>query len=525
MIIKNQFAILVLLVIIFSFSIRVWQLSSNPAGFFCDEAVGAYEAWSMIHLGHDSHGEKFPLFFKGLNYDNLSPFNTYLPLPFITIFGLNEFAIRLTAVTFSVIQLLVFYLTLKQIIPKGWALLGMIMLSISPWHFHLSRIHINDYYAWILLINLAILFLFKGFKTNKNFYYILTSISLGLATYSYFPSRFISPILFLGLQLIILFRKKIKITLITSLVFLFILVPFILVHLTDSNSFERFKETVIPDNNSLQQNLNPKVFFLNKYLLHFSDNFLFDKGDASFPNQFIHRHSIIGLGLLYPYQKWLIIMGLIWALFQIYSKKNYALFFVVLTLLISPVPDSLTTDSTPFATRSYLEILPLSLFSSFGLFAAYELIKKSTKKNLLKLLFGLLLFLILLSTTTLLEKSAQNPLTTSDFWGWQYGPRDIMKYFLANKDSYDDLYLSGEFNAGDIFLKFYDPENICNSKCKIGDFYRQPQLINISKRQLFSLSPEYLSKSNYGLNFKVLKTIYYPNGDTAFLIGVLKQNF
>jgi len=509
--------VLVFLVIVSSFLIRVWQLDSNPAGFFCDEAVGAYEAWSIVHLGHDSHGEKFPLFFKGLNYDNLSPFNTYLPLPFITIFGLNEFAVRLTAVVFSVFQLFIFYLTLKQIIPKKWALLGMIMLSISPWHFHLSRIHINDYYAWILLVNLSLLFLLKAFKTDKNNYYILSGLSLGLASYSYFPSRLISPILFLVLFFIIFLQKKFTLALLTLLVFALVLIPFAWTHINDTNSFTRLHETV---------KLDSSGSFFEKYFLHFSDDFLFQKGDTDFPTQFIRRHSITGVGLLYPYQKLLIILGLIWTLLQIYHKKNYSLIFVLSILLLSPIPDSLTSNPNPYATRSYLEILPLYLLSSFGLFVCYKIVDKLTSryKLFLKFLFSCsVVFIIILSTFTLLDKFTKNPLTTSDYWGWQYGPRDIMKYFLTNKDNYDDLYISSEFNGTEIFPKFYDPENHCQDKCKIGDFYRQPQIINPHRKQIFSLSPEYLNKSAFKDNFFIKKTIYYPNYSVAFYIGEIVE--
>src|SRR5260221_9705461 len=38
----------------------------------------------------------------------------------------------------------------------------------------------------------------------------------------------------------------------------------------------------------------------------------------------------------------------------------------------------------------------------------------------------------------------------SDFWGWQYGARDIVHYFVQHQDSYDDLVMAPEFNAPEI---------------------------------------------------------------------------
>ena len=137
-------------------------------------------------------------------------------------------------------------------------------------------------------------------------------------------------------------------------------------------------------------------------------------------------------------------------------------------------------------------------------------------------LISLILLITIKSTFILIERFEVNPLTTSDFWGWQYGPRDIIKYFLIKKDNYDDLYMSGEFNGAEIFLKFYYPENSCQNKCKIGDFYREPAIYNPARKQLFSLSPDYLSRSNFKEKFSIKKTLYYPNGTIAFLIGEIK---
>jgi len=83
--------------------------------------------------------------------------------------------------------------------------------------------------------------------------------------------------------------------------------------------------------------------------------------------------------------------------------------------------------------------------------------------------------------------------------------------------------MSGEFNGSDIFLKFYDPKNVCDNKCKIGDFWREPNIYNPSKKQLFSLSPEYLNNSTLKEKFLVRKTIHYPNNTIAFLIGEIVQ--
>jgi hypothetical protein len=105
------------------------------------------------------------------------------------------------------------------------------------------------------------------------------------------------------------------------------------------------------------------------------------------------------------------------------------------------------------------------------------------------------------------------PLYSSDFWGWQYGARDIVTYFSAHEASYDDLIMAPEFNAPDIFFKFYAPDNC--GKCKIGlpdNYYIK------GRRQLFAITPTYMA-SNSNFIYTPVKTIYYPNGGIAFVLS------
>lgn len=87
-----------LLILLFSFLLYYWKLSNNPAGFFADEASVGIDAMSILKSGTDRHGEFLPLFFQGFSFDNVSPYQVYLTVPFIGLFGLNEMAVRLTPV-------------------------------------------------------------------------------------------------------------------------------------------------------------------------------------------------------------------------------------------------------------------------------------------------------------------------------------------------------------------------------------------------------------------------------------------
>ncbi len=185
-------------------------------------------------------------------------------------------------------------------------------------------------------------------------------------------------------------------------------------------------------------------------------------------------------------------------------------------LLIYPIAGAVTAEA-PFTSRSVIGAPLYVILISLGIATTILHAKKFIHSYIPVSIIIIVILLNLVFFTKFYF--IQYPLYSSDFWGWQYGPRDIMKYFRSVKDNYDELYMSGEFNAGHIFLSFYDPENTCRSKCKMGDFFRDPHIYDPSKRQLFSLSPDYLSKSNFAKDFLIKKTIHYPNGNIAFQIG------
>lgn len=510
--------LLIIILLLFVFFLKIQNLSSNPAGFFADEASVGYDACMLLTTGADRNGDKFPLFFKGFNNDNVSPFHVYLTVPFIAIWGLNEFAVRFTPVFWSTLEILFFYLLLKEIITDKFALLGALLLGISPWHFHLSRTNMGDFYSWTILTTLAYLTYIKFIKSNNKITLAASALFFALTCYSYTPARMLGPLLIAISYLILLIKKGFRLSSYFLIICILLLTPFIYFHLTNPYSLQRLKDTTginiknDKSSNVVEKNTLPAVY--KKYLSHFSDDFLFYKGDADFPGQFIRRHSIAGIGLLYPYQKIFILIGVIWLLFCLIYKKRHELFLVVVLLLVFPVPDSLTNDNTPFATRSYLGVIPFHMLIIFGIYALYELLVKiKLQKKIIKFSFLISLCIIVtFSVNQLINNFNKNPLSTSDYWGWQYGAGDIVRYFSAHEKSYEDLIMAPEFNAPDIFFKFYAPGGCGN--CRIG----LPDNSYVKgRRQLFAVTPDYMTKHSNFI-YSPVKTIYYPNGNVAFIL-------
>lgn len=364
-------------------------------------------------------------------------------------------------------------------------------------------------------------FLFRFLHRNqKNKDLILATIFFIISFYTaYVLQLVLLPFLFI---IFILYAKTfltkhLKIFIICLSFFILGLIPFLLAT-ASGQALTRFNSvSSLSQGKSLTEVLQPMI---KTYLDHFSFDFLFLKGDIDMPGHFISRHSVRGMGELYLFQLPLLILGIIYLLL----KDKRILTFLLLWPAFYPVGSTITAEG-PFAHRSLFGVVPFQILSAVGLIAilyfSFKLIKNSKLQMvILGILVGFFVIIGSLSIKDYINKYFnEHPLYSSDFWGWQYGPKEIITYFITQKDNYDQMYMSGEFNAGDIFLSFYDPQNTCESKCKMGDFFKEPHIYNPSKRQLFSLSPEYLSKSNLAKNFLVKKTIYYPNSTIAFQIG------
>src|SRR3989344_7686229 len=92
--------ILLISVIVLAFLLRVIGLSNYPSGFTQDEAAIGYEAYSILSTGKDSWGQQLPLMLRSFG-DFKLPLYSYLAIPFVAVFGLNVFSVRLVSAIFG----------------------------------------------------------------------------------------------------------------------------------------------------------------------------------------------------------------------------------------------------------------------------------------------------------------------------------------------------------------------------------------------------------------------------------------
>lgn len=160
---------------------RAWQLGTVPNGINQDEAFAGYEAWSLLNYGIDTAGYHNPVYLTAWG-SGMNALETYLMMPFIALFGLKVWVIRIPQMIVGCLSVWVVYLLVRRTVNERAGLLAMFMLAICPWHIIMSR--------WGLESNLApgfllfgLYFFVRGLENQR--YFLLSALMYGLSLYTY----------------------------------------------------------------------------------------------------------------------------------------------------------------------------------------------------------------------------------------------------------------------------------------------------------------------------------------------------
>ncbi len=410
---KNKSIVLALLLVIFlfSFSIRIINLAGVPPGLNRDEAAIGYTAYSLLEAGIDEYGSKWPVSFRSFG-DWKLPLYIYLTIPFVRIFGLTEFATRLPSALFgSLTVVLVYFLIVKLFSSKNSsciAFLAALFLAINPWHVYMSRNASESNIAVFLVTSSLVLF---AYSFKKQWLLFFSFLTLSLTLYTYHGNHIFTPLLFIGI--LFFFRDKLKSNpwfipacgiFLVSILLIYSKTLFVADRTKISGLFLLGDQFQVHDAIELRLNehqgisiidrvLHNKILFLttttiNNYLRSFSPEFLFIKGGSN------TQHNIPGFGNLYPWQSVLILIGLYWFT----KEKKPWMLFLVYWLLISAVAPSITRDA-PHTSRM-MPLLPLpDIVVALGIGFVWEQVLQEKSKwifvgvsGLIVMLYGAIFF-------------------------------------------------------------------------------------------------------------------------------------
>src|SRR3990167_1153704 len=163
---KNNLSLI--FIIILATVLRFYQLGQNPPSLNWDETAHGYNAYSILKTGRDEYGYRLPLSFRSFD-DYKPPIYTYLVVPSIVIFGLNDFAVRFPSAFF---------------------------LAISPWHLQFSRVafETNSAIFWSVLGTWAFLRGLRSQKIKMTCWMSLAALAFGANLFMYHNARVFIPI-------------------------------------------------------------------------------------------------------------------------------------------------------------------------------------------------------------------------------------------------------------------------------------------------------------------------------------------
>ena len=389
---------MIYLILILAAFLRLYNLDSLPISLFGDEIDVGYHAWALISTGKDYMGNVLPAYIQSLA-EWRTPLLSYFIAPFIGLLGPNPFALRLPVALLGVLNVYLIYLLTNQLFKNKTlsifnfkiklGLISALILAITPWHLHLSRIAIDSTLLLSLLLS-GVYFFLKALESEK--FYIFSAICFSLTFYTYATANLFTPLLLLAL--LIIYRKRITLKkTYKSLIVAFIICLPIGYHLLFGQAAGRFDSiSLFADKEIVYQVINQRIqpwvkfpllerlfenkitaystAWLNNYLTAFSPQFLFLTGD---PN---YRHSINTHGELLLITLPLLLFGLFF-LFKNFKQKENKL--LLAWLLLSPLSSSLTHDGAAHAIRLSLMIPVLTIISALGLYQLLNLFKVKCK--------------------------------------------------------------------------------------------------------------------------------------------------
>ena len=144
---------------------RVYRFGSAPPGLNQDEAFAAYESWALLHYGQDSSLHAWPVYLTAWG-SGMNALESYLMLPFLAVFGVKTWVIRLPQLLLGLAALPAAFSVGKRMAGRRGGLCALAVLALCPWHILLSRWALESNMAPNLLL-LGLCFFLKGREDGR----------------------------------------------------------------------------------------------------------------------------------------------------------------------------------------------------------------------------------------------------------------------------------------------------------------------------------------------------------------------
>ena len=476
--------------------LRFWQLGTYPPGFTWDEAAITYDAWSISQWGHDHWGQAWPMAFRSLG-DYKAPVTIYLLAGLFKVAGLHFWAIRYVTAVFGTLLIAVTYLiTLKLGQNKKYplALTAAWLTALAPWLIHLSRI---GYEAGIAttLTALGVYFWLRA-TTKRPGWSLVGTLFFTMSFFTYQSPKIVIPLLFV----IITWYVSRKVNLPRKWYVLSgVLIGLCLTILigTFATSGQRALTTLVLS--------GPVAKIL---LIHLIDHlrwlYVINGQEATL------RHMVPGYGLLAIWALPFFIAGW-WKL----RNNHRELVFLGGWFLAALIP-SIIGQPSPHTLR-LMGIAPvIQIITALGLVSMADLLNRRVSPKA-KLIFigGIVVVLSYgLSRFWFDYRTTYPQMAAGQF---QFGYQQAMAVIKPYLASADHIYVTDAYGPGYIYALLYN--RITAREFLAGglaNFTFGPiHWPSVEPNAIFVGTPQEIPVTD----IQVFKTIFYPNGEPAFVIA------
>lgn len=441
-----------------------------PLYFFCDEAIPAVDADSLLRTGRDSVGAQWPLFFAGLGDYALST-TVYLQMPFVALFGMNVKTVRLFTVLISVIGVYVTFKLVKKYYKGEIAWTAFPLFAITPSWFVHSRTGFE--YVPATVFYLLFLYTYVTAMYGKARQIIVSALFAALAFMTYTPAR---GWVLVSITLLFVFnlRTHIKLwrhTLTGLLGFLIFLSPYIVFHITNPTAaVKRLNATGYLE--FAVKSSAEKIEHISKnYISTLDPRFWVTvQGSTSCAGE---RHLIPELPLIPPLVAFFGIVGFFYILFHLNKLENRSL---VAFLLAAPSSASLVSINHE---RTIPVAAIIVLLSVIGINVFHRLFKDRKLNQVVPILLAFLFLFHGYAFSNYVHNVAPRKYRDYGFYGVQMGAKEVFHWINGNISNYDFFYISqGLFNGVDVFPKFFLPAG------KVGKV-KFPFIEELCRRRIF----------------------------------------
>lgn len=457
--------------------LRAWQFGRVPVALYWDEMAMWNDALSVAETGKDLFARSWmqPLFISYGDYK--LPVYILLTTLASHVFSNPLIGVRIVSFFAGISMILsAFWLarSLQKLQSGGvgskmFPMLASAVAAVLPWSLHFSRVGYEGHLsAALVLVSVAALADGLTSKAHRSFLMIWLSASLGsVAIYTYFSTRFVWPVIVVGLVLIFWShaRKHLPWLILAVVLWFLSLIPMYRGDFYEaSNQFRLSASNILRDekrplevnayreragNTLLARVLyNQPTFLLREaagnYLTYLDPGYLFLHGD---PNL---RHGTGLTGLMFPSFAPFFFAGIL-----IFLRTRPKIFLWLLAWWVAGVLPAAIPRDVPHALRSLNALPVFVLLVAFGIDQAQVWLRTyASKKRWASFAFFLLLGGIVTGELIRLVYLNQAVYARASAKEWQNGYTEVSEYVQTVRDKYVFVYVD---RFDDRYFLYYQP--------------------------------------------------------------------